>query len=170
MAKKQQLISCHECGDTVTVMGGNSIICPRFHFVESSVLERKFHSINCVAGKTEDHIISILGTPTLKTKKDAHSGTYWWREKEYQISLFFSNGACTGVCQEVVNKARIPVMPDGTPHNRILNEAGQSIKVISRNANQEPIFGVDHDDQRFRVTDSGGWYFVPEKCPRQTKG
>ena len=61
-------------------------------------------------------------------------------------------------------KKRIPVMSDGTPHNRTLNGAGQSAKITGRTASGEEVYAADPDDERFRVTRSDGWYFVPEGC------
>ena len=65
---------------------------------------------------------------------------------------------------------RIAVAPEGTPHNRILNESGEPMKNVALTADKTPVCVLDMDDQSFRMTDSGGWYFVPEKCPRRESG
>ena len=68
------------------------------------------------------------------------------------------------VCPDL--KGHIPLMPDETPHNRIVDGIGQALKITGRSSENEPVYMPDPEDARFRLTESGGWYFVPEKCPR----
>ena len=71
-------------------------------------------------------------------------------------------------CEKI--KKRIPVAPDGTPHNRILNAAGEPMRNVAMTTDKTPVYVMDADDKNFRVTESGGWYFVPENCPRRESG
>jgi len=70
--------------------------------IMSQNLQKKFISLGNMMGKTDRDIIAVVGKPDSIINVGGVGLVYLWISDNYQVSLSFQDGKCTGIVQETI--------------------------------------------------------------------